>query len=180
MKIANCGNDGIQPIRPVLCSRLFLAQPTRNYLIRKPPPWVPDTMPPIMSTTKPQTMYIDREILTPLPTWTPPPRAIARRWQCLPPQTVPLPAPMLINSKVVTALQDVARLTGTIAELRRNLGNPNTVTALKVGWAKRHYCWTCGYACEHYSRDFPRPATGHQKGATRANRLGGSTKNKPS
>ena len=84
------------------------------------------------------------------------------------------------NSKLVTALQDVARLTVTIAELRWKLGNPNTVTAPEVGWAKRHYCWTCRYACKHSSRDCPSPVTRHQKGATRAKRLGGSTKNQPS
>ena len=57
------------------------------------------------------------------------------------------------NSKLVTTLQDVSRITGTISELRRKLGNSNTVTAPEVGWDKRHYCWTCGYACEHSSCD---------------------------
>ena len=84
------------------------------------------------------------------------------------------------NSKLVTALQDVAYLTGTIAELRQNLGNPNTVTAPEVGWAKHHYCWKCGYACDHSSRDCPSPATGPHKGATRSKRIGSSTKNQPS
>ena len=57
----------------------------------------------------------------------------------------------MINSKLVTALQDFSRLTGTIAELRRKLEYPNTETTPEVGWAKRHYCWTCGYACENSS-----------------------------
>ena len=54
---------------------------------------------------------------------------------------------ILSNSKLVTALQDVSRLTGTVAELLRKLGNPNMDTVPDVGWTKRHYCWTCGYAC---------------------------------
>ena len=81
---------------------------------------------------------------------------------------------------MVTAFQDDARLTSTIVELRRKLGNTNPATAPEVGWAKRHYCCTCGYACEHSSRDCPSPATGHQKGSAKAKRLGGSTKNQPS
>ena len=87
---------------------------------------------------------------------------------------------MLSNSKLVPAHQDVACLTGTIAELRRKIGCQSTVAALEVRWDKIHYCWTCRYACEHSNRDYPRPATGHQKGATRSKRLGGSTKNQPS
>ena len=83
----------------------------------------------------------------------------------------------LSNSKLVTALQYVARLTGTISELRRKLGNPNPATAPEVGWDKQHYCWTCGYTCKHSSHNCPIPATGHQKGATKAKRLGGSPKN---
>ena len=46
----------------------------------------------------------------------------------------------LSNGKLVTPLQDVTRLTGTIAELRQKLGNPNPATAPEFGWAKRHYC----------------------------------------
>ena len=86
----------------------------------------------------------------------------------------------LSNNKLVTALQDVARLTGTISELRRKKGYQSTATVPEVGWSKIHYCWTCGYAYEHSSCDCPSPATGHQKGANRAKRLSGSTKNRPS
>ena len=85
----------------------------------------------------------------------------------------------LSNNKLVTNLQDVARLTGTIAELRRKTGYQSTVTAPEVGWAKRHYFGTSGYACEHSIHNCPRPATGHQKGAYRFKRLGGSTKSHP-
>ena len=60
---------------------------------------------------------------------------------------------MLSNSKLVIALQDVACLTCTIAKLRRKLGNTNPDTAPEFGWDKSHYCWTCGYACKHSSRD---------------------------
>ena len=67
----------------------------------------------------------------------------------------------LINNKLFTALQDVACLTVTIAELRRNTGYQSTVTAPEVEWAKSHYCWTFRYACKHSSRDCPSPATGH-------------------
>ena len=91
-----------------------------------------------------------------------------------------LAAALTLSSKnLVTALQDVARLTGTITELRRKTGYQSIATAPELRWAKRHYCWTGGYACKHSSSDCPSPATGHQKGATRAKRLGGSTKNQP-
>ena len=59
----------------------------------------------------------------------------------------------LSNNKLVTALQDAARLTVTIAKLRRKTGYQITATAPDVGWAKMHYCWTGGYACKHSSCD---------------------------
>ena len=46
----------------------------------------------------------------------------------------------LSNSKLVTALQDTALITGTISELHRKIGNPNPDTLHGVGWVKRHYC----------------------------------------
>ena len=82
----------------------------------------------------------------------------------------------LSNSKLITSFQDVTRLTSTISELRRKLGNPNPDTSPDVGWVNRHYCWTCGYTCKQSSCNYPSPATGHQKGTNKANSLGGSTK----
>ena len=86
----------------------------------------------------------------------------------------------LSNNKLVTAFQDVACLTCTIVERCRKTGYKITETASEVGWAKGHFCWTCGYTYEQSSHDCPRPATRHQKGATKAKRVGVSTNNQPS
>jgi hypothetical protein len=42
----------------------------------------------------------------------------------------------------------------------------------------KHYCWSCGYRCTHYSSRCPVPKPGHQKSAKASDILGGSTANK--
>ena len=112
---------------------------TRNCACFKPPLRVLATTPPIMLTAKLPTRYINRKLSTPLKACPPPPRAIARRWQRSTPKNSTLAAALtLSNNKLVTALQDVARLTGTISELRRKTGYQSTATEPEVGWSKRH------------------------------------------
>ena len=65
--------------------------PTKKCASHMPPPWVLATLPQILLTTKPSTRYIDRKLSISLQTWPPPPRAIARWWQCSPPKIATLP-----------------------------------------------------------------------------------------
>jgi hypothetical protein len=74
-----------------------------------------------------------------------------------------------VNAQLVTALLANTKLT---AQLSEKTGNPNT------RHDARHYCWSCGYQCTHYSSKCPTPKDGHQKGAKASNIMGGSTANK--
>ncbi len=74
-----------------------------------------------------------------------------------------------VNAQLVTALLANTKLT---AQLSEKTGNPS------ARHGARHYCWSCGYQCTHYSSKCPTPKDGHQKGAKASNIMGGSTANK--
>ena len=74
---------------------------------------------------------------------------------------------------LVEALKDVAKLTTVIADLRKNPG------AKLFNTGNWHYCWTHGYFSAHSSRDCKKPKPVHDKGATKADTKGVSTRNKP-
>ena len=69
--------------------------------------------------------------------------------------------------QLVEALQNVAKLTTTLADLNKN---PSARPLNTRNW---HYCWTHGYPSNHSSRDCKKPRTGHDKGATKADTKGG-------
>jgi hypothetical protein len=73
----------------------------------------------------------------------------------------------IVNAKLVTALLANSRLAVPSA------------TSSDSRMDARHYCWSCGYQCLHYSSRCPCPKEGHQKGAKASNIMGGSTANKP-
>ncbi len=74
-----------------------------------------------------------------------------------------------VNAQLVTALLANTKLT---AQLAKKPGNP------AAHHDARHYCWSCGYQCIHYSSKCPTPKDGHKKGAKASNIMGGSTANK--
>jgi hypothetical protein len=80
------------------------------------------------------------------------------------------------NGKLVLALTVVNSLTKQLAALRV-VPSPRSPTAGPP--ERKHYCWTCGYRCEHSSWLCPTPAFGHQTRAKAADIMNGSTKNKP-
>jgi hypothetical protein len=80
------------------------------------------------------------------------------------------------NSKLISALTQVATLTKQVADLRSGQQN-KTITGSNS--ERKHYCWTCGYLSEHSSWKCPNPANGHQTRAKAADTMNGSTKNKP-
>ena len=55
-----------------------------------------------------------------------------------------------------------------------NLSN-NEKNALRLILPQGHYCHTCGYGCDHSSRDCPTPGPNHVGNATKFNPQGGST-----
>jgi hypothetical protein len=79
------------------------------------------------------------------------------------------------NSKLVSALTLINTLTKQISDLR---GNSNQRSPPFGPPERKHYCWTCGYRCEHSSWLCPTPAVGHQTRAKAADTMKGSTKNK--
>ncbi len=81
------------------------------------------------------------------------------------------------NGKLVGALERVNVLTQQLAAYKAGTNTRNPAPNDSSG--RSHYCWTCGYRSPHSSWNCETPATGHQKRATRANTLNGSTKNKP-
>jgi hypothetical protein len=81
------------------------------------------------------------------------------------------------NGKLVTALTLVTSLTKQLADSRS--GTSTRPTGSRPN-ERKHYCWTCGYRCEHSSWYCPTPATGHQTRAKAADTMNGSDKNKPS
>jgi hypothetical protein len=97
-----------------------------------------------------------------------------------------------VNRKLVTALMEITRLTGQLTRPRSpassTLGSASTAgsnlssirTPLPtVALKPKHYCWSCGYRCTHYSSRCPVPKLGHQKSAKAADIMGGSTVNQP-
>jgi hypothetical protein len=82
------------------------------------------------------------------------------------------------NGKLITALTLVNSLSKQVSDLK-NSGTPRNPNPNATPNARIHYCWTCGYLCEHSSWKCPCPATGHQTRATKADPKNGSTKNKP-
>jgi len=84
------------------------------------------------------------------------------------------------HAKLVTALEDVAKLTVTVADLRRKLAAKSPADAATPAESRPvHYCWTHGYLCTHNSFKCPQPAAGHDKYAKASDTKKGSTKNKP-
>jgi hypothetical protein len=75
------------------------------------------------------------------------------------------------NEKLITALTQVSTLTKQLAELR--------CTTVATPFERKHYCWTCGYRCDHSSWNCTTPAAGHQKRAKVADTMNGSVANKP-
>ena len=70
------------------------------------------------------------------------------------------------HALLVTALQDVTKLQAGVADLKHQLSTRshacyNTTTSY-------HYCWNCGHRCDHTSKRFPDPSSGHQYDATHA------------
>jgi hypothetical protein len=81
-----------------------------------------------------------------------------------------------VNGKLIASLTLVNTLTKQLAEARAgNLPRTNPPGT----YERKHYCWTCGYRCEHSSWYCTTPAAGHQTRAKAADTMNGSTKNKP-
>jgi hypothetical protein len=80
------------------------------------------------------------------------------------------------NTKLISALTLVNTLTKQIADLR---ASSNSRSPTNGPSERKHYCWTCGYRCEHSSWYCPTPGAGHQTRAKAADTMNGSTKNKP-
>jgi hypothetical protein len=76
----------------------------------------------------------------------------------------------------VSALTLVNTLTKQLADLRGAVSPRNPPTG---PLPRKHYCWTCGFRCEHSSWLCTTPAAGHQTRAKAADTMGGSNKNKP-
>jgi hypothetical protein len=80
------------------------------------------------------------------------------------------------NEKLIAALTQVTALTKQVAALN---GTPTPHSSTPTtSFERRHYCWTCGYRCEHSSWNCPTPSTGHQKRAKAADTMNGSVINK--
>ena len=79
-----------------------------------------------------------------------------------------------IHSKLIIALQDLAKLHVTVADLRKQL---NAAGIKSSGSSPNHYCWACGTCCDNSSRKCTTPAAGHQKDATCNDKKGGTNKN---
>jgi hypothetical protein len=80
------------------------------------------------------------------------------------------------DGKLVSALTLINTLTKQIANLR---GGYNQHSFPTGPLERKHYCWTCGYRCEHSSWLCPTPAAGHQTHAKAADTMKGSTRSKP-
>jgi rubrerythrin len=80
------------------------------------------------------------------------------------------------DGKLVTALTLVTTLTKQNADLCA--GSSHRIADNRTP-ERKHYCWTCGYRCEHSSWLCPNPATGHKTRAKAADTMNGSIKNKP-
>ena len=78
------------------------------------------------------------------------------------------------NAKLVVALQEITKLTTTIADLKAKSGNQPS-RQQDASFPTRHYCWTHGFRCTHPSKECPAPDTGHQTSAISRNTKGGSS-----
>ena len=78
------------------------------------------------------------------------------------------------HSQLLIALQDLAKLHVTVADLRKQLSAAGINSS---GSSPNHYCLMCGTRCDHTSQKCPTPATYHQKDATRHDKKGGTHKN---
>jgi hypothetical protein len=84
------------------------------------------------------------------------------------------------NSKLVSALERITALTQQLSTSKTGSHRSNgRLPASADSSGRSHYCWTCGYRSPHSSWNCESPGEGHQKRATRANTMSGSTKNKP-
>jgi hypothetical protein len=88
------------------------------------------------------------------------------------------------NGKLISTLTLVTTLTKQLAEARTgnngNNGNSHRPTPAGTNeYTRKHYCWTCGYRCDHSSWYCTTPATGHQTRAKASDTMNDSTKNKP-
>ena len=76
------------------------------------------------------------------------------------------------HTSLVLALQDITKLQGTVVNLCQKL----SAAVIRTAGTNIHYCWTCGYQCDHASSTCTNPAAGHQKDATKHNKKGGTNK----
>jgi hypothetical protein len=68
-----------------------------------------------------------------------------------------------VNRKLVSALTEIARLTSLSSN-----SSAGSTSRPGAGFEPKHYCWSCGYRCTHYSSRCPVPKPGHQKSAKAA------------
>lgn len=76
------------------------------------------------------------------------------------------------NAKLITALATVTTLTSANSEHHRKQHNPTPRSGA------RHYCWSCGFKCEHPSFRCTNPKPGHDNFAKASETKGGSQVNK--
>ena len=80
------------------------------------------------------------------------------------------------HGKLVLAMQEITKLTNTVADLRRKLNtNPTTPT----DDCHIYYCWTHGYRCTYSSWKCEHPAAGHERLVKASDIKDGSVTNKP-
>ena len=88
----------------------------------------------------------------------------------------------IVNSKLVSALHEITRLTNIVAKLQLSksgkVGPPGRTTAIEMDFGPIHYCWTHGHLCLHPSHLCPRPASNHNKGTKALDTKGGYNANK--
>ena len=71
-------------------------------------------------------------------------------------------------------MDNVSKLTTVIDDLHmKQSANPSNTR----NW---HHCWNHGYSSGHSSQDCNKPKPRHEKGATKDDTKGGSTRHKPS
>jgi hypothetical protein len=84
------------------------------------------------------------------------------------------------GEKLIAAMAQITNLTKQLADLKANKrGTRVNEPTPDLVPGKYHYCWTCGYKCDHPSFKCTVQATGHDKGATKNNTKNGSVVNKP-
>ena len=87
-----------------------------------------------------------------------------------------------VNSKLVTSLNEITRLTNVVTKLQLSksgkVGPPGRGTAIEMAVGPIHYCLTHRHSCLHPSHLCPSPAANHNKVAKLSDTKGGSNANK--